>query len=635
MRTIINILLLFISLSSLQAKAGNVNISKDYEGFIGTSLSYFVDQQSNLDLPKFIQKKNTDQLEVSDQEIFLRTSPIPSYWFTFSANSTLSDEVWLNLKNSNLNQVDFYKLNAGDQVLEEFHTGSLADRSTRSYDCNTFWFPIIDGNDTDTYQFIFRIKAAITIEVPVEIGTFPKLIESKEKSDFLAFFFIGAMLIMVGYNIFLFLFTRDRIYGIYAFYILAITIGTTFLNNHPILESFLGATFTYKYIACWLWSGFVGIGLFAIEYLQIKTKAPKIYILLWVELGIILFYAILNVFIPVDLLSISFQIVVVIFYTTCLILAYYFMLFHKDGRATLYAIGWTLMLFGGIVYLLVINGLIPYSALSRNSMYFGVMSEVLIFSIALARRLNGLKAEQEKLNADLEQTNESLYKNNEALDSFNYHVSHDLKTVMNNSNALAQMIQKYNELGRQDKVEEITRKLIKVTKNGAETVQSFLSLGTVDDILKNENEIAIEPSQELREIIEHHDLANAINVTIAKDEIGRLTMHAKAFESIFLNFLTNAIKYNSGTARASVQFKVDKEEYIFVFSDNGIGIDMAKYGHLIFEPFQRGTFVEGAEGTGVGLYLVKRIINSYGGEITVESELGNGATFTVKIPIKR
>ena len=85
--------------------------------------------------------------------------------------------------------------------------------------------------------------------------------------------------------------------------------------------------------------------------------------------------------------------------------AYYFMWFLKDSRATLYAVGWTIMMLGGIIYLSVINGLIPYTTLCRNMMYFGVMSEVLIFSIALARRLNRLKAEQEDLNKSLEQTN--------------------------------------------------------------------------------------------------------------------------------------------------------------------------------------------------------------------------------------
>lgn len=635
MKLFFNILLLVVGLNSFKSDAANVSVNEDYKGFIGTSLSYYVDQQSNLDLASFIQKFNTGNLEKSDQEIFLRTSPIPSYWFVFTANSTLNERIWLNIKNSNLNRVDFYKLNMANEVLEEYHTGSLADRSTRNYNCSTFWFPIIDEDDTNTYRFVFKVKALLTAEVPVEVGTFSRLIESKEKTLFLAFFFIGAMLIMFGYNIFLFIFTKDRIYAIYSFYILSIIAGTTFLNNYPLLEKFIGQELTYNYTACWLWTSFVGIGLFAMEYLKIKTRMPMVYKLLWIELGIIMLYAVLNIFISVDLLSLTYQIVVVLFYATCLVTAYYFMWFRKDGRAALYAVGWTLMMLGGIVYLLVINGLIPYTAISRNIMYFGVMSEVLIFSIALAGRLNSLKAKQEQMNVALARTNESLQKNNEALDSFNYHVSHDLKTVMNNSNALSQMIQKYNQLDNKEKVNEITKKLIAVTKNGAETVQSFLSLGTVDDILKNENETVIDLSKELHEIIERNDLTNAIQVTIETDEIGALTMHEKAFESIFLNFLTNSIKYNTGTARAKVQFKMTDKVYIFEFSDNGIGIDVEKYGSQIFEPFQRGNFNEGAEGTGVGLYLVKRIVSSYGGEIKVESELDKGATFIIEIPKNR
>jgi signal transduction histidine kinase len=635
MRSILSILILVFGLGSFQVTAAEVRIVEEYTGFIGNDLEYYVDQQSNLNLANLIQKKNSNQLLKSNQEIFVRTSPIPSYWFYFSATSTLSEEVWINLKSSNLSEVDFYKLNLADEVIEEYHTGSLANRSTRVYASNTFWFPIIDRDDEQTYRFIFRVKPALTLELPVEVGTFPKLIETNEYSNFWAFFFIGAMLIMFGYNVFLFIFTKDRIYGFYSFYIISIIIGTTFLNNYPFLENFIGTELTYNYTACWLWSNFVGIGIFTTEYLKIKTRMPKMYALIWIELGVILLYAVLNLFISVDLLSISYQIVVVIFYVTCLVIAYYFMWVLKDSRATLYSIGWTFMMLGGIIYLLVINGVIPYTAILRNMMYFGVMSEVLIFSIALARRLNRLKAKQEDLNAVLAKTNQDLHKNNEALDSFNYHVSHDLKTVMNNSNALSQMINKYNELGNKEKVKEISKKLITVTKNGAETVQSFLSLGTVDDILKNDPETSIELEKELRLIVDNNDLNDAINITVIKDEIGTLTMHAKAFESIFLNLITNAIKYNTGTARAIVQFRSDAENYIFIFSDNGIGIDTEKYGDVIFKPFQRGKVTIGQEGTGVGLYLVKRIVAAYKGKISVESELDQGATFRIEIPKKR
>ncbi|MFT5820411.1 MAG: hypothetical protein ACI8ZM_001653 [Crocinitomix sp.] len=153
MKSVVKILLLFIGLTSVKSSAAHVSISQNYEGFIGTSLSYYVDQQSNLSLSRFIQRKNANKLSNSDQEIFLRTSPIPCFWVTFSTNSTLSERVWLNLT---------------DEVLEECHTGSISDRSTRNFDSNTFWFPIIAGNGTASYQFIFKIKTALAIEIPVE-----------------------------------------------------------------------------------------------------------------------------------------------------------------------------------------------------------------------------------------------------------------------------------------------------------------------------------------------------------------------------------------------------------------------------------------------------------------------------------
>jgi len=68
----------------------------------------------------------------------------------------------------------------------------------------------------------------------------------------------------------------------------------------------------------------------------------------------------------------------------------------------------------------------------------------------------------------------------------------------------------------------------------------------------------------------------------------------------------------------------------FVYRDNGIGIDLDKYGKKLFKPFERAGTEDKYEGTGVGLYLVKRIVTSLQGEITVNSHLGKGSEFIMK-----
>lgn len=120
------------------------------------------------------------------------------------------------------------------------------------------------------------------------------------------------------------------------------------------------------------------------------------------------------------------------------------------------------------------------------------------FSIALGRRITNLKLAQDKLNASLITKNQELNSINESLDSFNYHVSHDLKTVLNNTIALTRMIKKYNGLNDSKKVGEISEKLEKLAINGNETVQSFLSIGRIDSLLREDQNESIDVNDEIK-----------------------------------------------------------------------------------------------------------------------------------------
>jgi signal transduction histidine kinase len=104
-------------------------------------------------------------------------------------------------------------------------------------------------------------------------------------------------------------------------------------------------------------------------------------------------------------------------------------------------------------------------------------------------------------------------------------------------------------------------------------------------------------------------------------------------EQVFANLISNAVKYLGSTEHGRVEVRAEETDGRFVeFSvrDNGIGIDPA-YHTRVFELFQRLRDVE-AEGTGVGLALVKKIIDTAGGRIWVESTPGQGATFRFTWP---
>lgn len=121
-------------------------------------------------------------------------------------------------------------------------------------------------------------------------------------------------------------------------------------------------------------------------------------------------------------------------------------------------------------------------------------------------------------------------------------------------------------------------------------------------------------------------LKSNAEIRLNLDDCPVIEFSKKDLRSIVMNLLSNAIKYRS-ERRPEVLIKCyQKDQYaILSVTDNGIGIDL-KHAKL-FKMFKR--FNTETEGTGIGLYIIKRIIDDAGGKIEVESEVGKGSTFSV------
>src|SRR5579871_2375256 len=113
----------------------------------------------------------------------------------------------------------------------------------------------------------------------------------------------------------------------------------------------------------------------------------------------------------------------------------------------------------------------------------------------------------------------------------------------------------------------------------------------------------------------------------------RMVGDPKLLSQVFDNLLSNAIKYSPGGGIVRITSRAEEGGLVVAVEDHGIGIPSADVGRL-FERYFRGSNVSGIVGTGVGLNLVKMVIDLHGGDITVESKEGQGARFTVRLPIK-
>ena len=101
--------------------------------------------------------------------------------------------------------------------------------------------------------------------------------------------------------------------------------------------------------------------------------------------------------------------------------------------------------------------------------------------------------------------------------------------------------------------------------------------------------------------------------------------------NIFINIISNAVKFSPDADKVTIEFSSEKNYTVISVTDFGIGIPKSEL-KSIFNPFTRGENVDLIQGTGLGLSIVKGAIDVLGGKIIVNSTIGSGTSFIVKIP---
>ncbi|PJJ60383.1 ATP-binding protein [Hymenobacter chitinivorans] len=235
---------------------------------------------------------------------------------------------------------------------------------------------------------------------------------------------------------------------------------------------------------------------------------------------------------------------------------------------------------------------------------------------------------------ELQDNNEQLTRANVDLDNFIYTASHDLKAPISNIEGLLQAL--LLELPEhtataapqvapilrmmQDSVDRFKRTIEHLTEVTKLQKEHGSSAATVElERLSNEVTLDLQP------LIE----ATGAMVTVSVGQCPTLSFSEKNLRSVIYNLLSNALKYRSPQRRPEVRISCRSEGSFVVLQvqDNGLGLDLDHDGKKLFAMFQR--LHDHVEGSGIGLYMVKKIVENAGGRIEVESQVGVGSTFSV------
>ncbi len=291
-----------------------------------------------------------------------------------------------------------------------------------------------------------------------------------------------------------------------------------------------------------------------------------------------------------------------------------------------------------------------FTEIDSTGASFGVWSEVSFYPIREGDKIIGsacnlrditerIKAENQikELNETLEervqQRTADLTEANKSLEAFTGPVSHDLRAPVRAVNSFAKIIQQ--DYG--NKMEPQQKELFQYIEENGRRMGEI-----IDDLLKlakyGHEKLKIEP-------VDMGRLINGIWLNIGRTtthhaqlELGELptvNVDMGMIQQVVVNLLTNGIKYSSKVPAPVIKIWCEKKKGLntFYFKDNGAGFDMQHHDRL-FGAFQRLHNTRDFEGTGVGLTLVKRIIEKHGGTVGAEGKVGEGATFYFTLPLQ-
>lgn len=219
---------------------------------------------------------------------------------------------------------------------------------------------------------------------------------------------------------------------------------------------------------------------------------------------------------------------------------------------------------------------------------------------------------------------------------FAHIVSHEMKSPLNaiQQNLFALEFELSSTLNESQK-EKLQRTKTRIN-DLIKLINSWLRAISVDASQIQESFTNVSVKDELNkalEIVAPYAERKDVNVVFtAEKEIGPITGDGLSLSEAFGNIIGNAIKYSPDGSRVAVNVTEDESDVLISVTDQGVGIDKEDLPH-IFDGFFRGKSGQAvASGHGIGLAVSRQVIEAHNGSIAVQSELGKGTTFTIRLP---
>jgi two-component system, sensor histidine kinase LadS len=579
------------------------------------------------------------------------------HWFRFEViNKSPRPDWFLEVAFSPLDHIEFYSHDQFGKWSLQF-SGDLYKFSTRTVKHRNFVFPFTVRPETRE-TFYLKIVSTSTLQVPLRIWSERGLREHVYEEQFSHGIFYGIMLIMICYNLFLYISIRDRTV---LYYVLTLISGANviaylhgygfyYLNPElPELNPVIAAIASPIFIVCSvaLARSFLALKQFSFwldRTLLAVAVVAIIFALLTIGLGDYFSY------IPIRLLAILNFLLILISAIYC---------FLKNYRpARYFLIAWASLLVLGILLLFRNIGWIEGNWFVDNALYFGGIMQTLLISFALGDKINALQKEnmlakerelsrelleKERLEREvtlrteeIRQKNSQLEESNNIKDKLFSLISHDLRGPLIALQGVLNL-EDMDSLTRED-LKKYTEKIGDRLHDTTDFLDNLLQWSKLQ--MKGEKFVPITQTFLIRDVIDRSTQLPKIEAEkkgirlmadVAADY--KVSADVNMVHTIIRNLVSNAIKFTHPGGKIVIT-ATRKGEFIAVrVSDTGIGISDKHLSTLFTLPGLTMMGTQQEKGTGLGLVVCKEFVERSGGTITVTSNAGVGTTFEFTLPV--
>ena len=621
----------------------------------------------------------------------------PSFGFSPSAfwlrldvvNSGDSARYWLlELAYPQLDSIDLYTVHA-DGTVQHRQTGDRVPFSQRDIPYRHFLFRLSDSpHQQQTYYL--RVHSEGSVSVPLFAWTDDTFRAHENRELPLLWMIYGLVLVMALYNAFVFVSVREREYLYYCFYVVSCVLVQATLNGHAFQYLLPNTVWLANRLLLLATSVTVWTALLFIRrFLNLEESLPWMYrtatVFSWTSAAI----ALVTLFAPYKV-SIILVVLAGIPANLTTFVGTLVLVFRRHRPALFFAAAWVTFLVGVLLSYLRLLSVVPTNLVTTWAIQLGAALEVVLLSLALADRINIMRRGLSSLNVklsdkvgELRLALDQAHAATRARGEFLATVSHELRTplhaIINIPPALvldAPQVRVARCAGcetefalESDEQLESATPCPECTRTGSLALSTRrIFTGDPEALVSNLNMVE-RSGKHLLEMVNgildftklgagrlelrlaQVDLAELIDdVVVSLRELARqsgvqvvtgpalagaqLPADALRVKQVLINLIGNAIKFSDGRGTVEVGVRREPAAYVLYVKDEGIGIDANNLNKVFrtFEQLDQGD-TRKYGGTGLGLSISQSLVELHGGSIWVESELGHGATFFVRLPV--